>query len=77
MWPSSQHSEGRVASPPCGFLPCRGLDGLANLRPRRPQLAWASRHSLGPGGSGQGFLEGITTVQRNAFGQGPNLAPTL
>ena len=63
-------SEGRVASPPCGSLPCHGLDGVAKLRPGRPQLAWASRHSLGTGGSVQSFLEGITTVQRNAFGQG-------
>ena len=32
---------GRVASPPCGSLPCRGLDGVAKLRPRRPRLALA------------------------------------
>ena len=40
-------------------VPARGLDGVAKLRPGRPQLAWASRHSLGAGGSVQGFLEGV------------------
>ena len=50
--------------------PCRGLDGVAILRPKRPRLALAGRHSLDAGGSVQSFLEGITTVQRNAFGQG-------
>jgi hypothetical protein len=39
-------NQGRGESPPCGSLPCRGTYGVATLRPGRPQLAWASRHSL-------------------------------
>jgi len=42
-----------------GFLPCRGLDGVPKLRPKRPRLAFADRHSLDAGGSVQGFLEGV------------------
>lgn len=40
-------NEGRGESPPFESPPVCGRYGVANLRPGRPQLAWASRHSLG------------------------------
>ena len=45
--------------------------GWMELRIRVRGWRWqAGTRLIDAGGSVQGFLEGITTVQRNAFGQG-------